>query len=223
MGKRARPKSSRTAQKTRRPVTAVTRTARPGPAKPPAKSYPPLPPVAAPAAEGVARFEQAMAALHRHDFRNASQFFTDILSSFPAERALLDRARVYLDLCRREMARRPAEPRTIEERLTAATAALNNGNEALAESLARGVLADDPRHDLALYLLASVEARRGGIDQALSYLGQAIAISPEARAQARHEPDFESLRNLDAFRELTEIPPATPSGTRRPRRGRPER
>ena len=36
---------------------------------------------------------------------------------------------VYLALCERELARRPVEPRTTEERLTAATAALNNGDD----------------------------------------------------------------------------------------------
>ena len=43
------------------------------------------------------------------------------------ERALLDRVRVYLDLCERELRSRAPEPRSIEERLTAATAALNDG------------------------------------------------------------------------------------------------
>jgi Tfp pilus assembly protein PilF len=171
------------------------------------------------------QFEAAMSLLQRHDYRPAADAFERLLAEFPAERALLDRARVYLDLCRRELAKRPAEPTTLEERLTAATAALNNGDERRAEQLARGVLADDPRHDLALYLLASIEARRGDAEQALSYLGQAIAISPEARAQARHEPDFESLRDLEAFQELTELPAADADngGARRPKRQRPER
>jgi Tfp pilus assembly protein PilF len=169
-----------------------------------------------------------MGALQRHDYLAAATAFGEVLTHHPTERALLDRARVYLELCRRELAKRPVELRTVEERLTAATAALNNGQESRAEQLARGVLAEDPLHDLALYLLASIEARRGDADQALSYLGQAIAISPEARAQARHEPDFESLRDLDAFRELTELsgPQSAPGAAppRRPRmRGRPER
>jgi tetratricopeptide (TPR) repeat protein len=171
----------------------------------------------------VAEFQAGMSALQRHDYEAASGAFSALLSNHPGERALLDRARVYLEICQRELARRPVELRTLEERLTAATAALNNGQEARAEQLARGVLAEDPRHDLALYLLASLEARRGDADKALSYLGQAIAISPEARAQARHEPDFESIRDLDAFRELTDLPAPGTDAARRPRRGRPER
>jgi uncharacterized membrane-anchored protein len=164
-----------------------------------------------------------MSGLQRHEYVLAAGRFRALLERHPAEGALGDRARVYLDLCERELARRPVEPRTVEERLTAATAALNNGDNDRAEGLARAVLAEDPRQDLALYLLASVEARRGAADQALSYLGQAIALSPEARAQARYDPDFESLRPLEGFRELTE-PPSTGSGaSRRTRHPRPER
>jgi hypothetical protein len=92
-----------------------------------------------------------------------------------------------------------------------------------AENLARSVLAEDPRHDLALYLLAAVEARRGAAEQALSYLGQAVAISPEVRAQARHDADFDSLRGLDAFHELTELPAQASGAARRARRARAER
>jgi len=160
-----------------------------------------------------------MEALQHHQYGPAAESFTQLVERHPLERALLDRARVYLELCARELSRRPTEPRTIEERLTAATAALNNLSHDRAESLARGVLAEDPHQDLALYLLAVIEVRRGSFDKALSYLGQAIALSPEARAQARHEPDFEPLFDVPAFQELTELPSqAAPGGARKPRR-----
>ena len=177
------------------------------------------PHVPGPSPDAVALFQEGMEALQQHRYNPAAERFRMLVEKHPTERALLDRARVYLELCARELSRRPAEPRTIEERLTAATAALNNGALDRAENLARGVLAEHPRQDLALYLLAVIEVRRGNFEKALSYLGQAIAISPEAKAQARHEADFEPLRDLDAFHELTELPPpAAPGGPRRPRR-----
>jgi len=161
-----------------------------------------------------------MEALQQHQYGPASESFKSLIDGHPLERALLDRARVYLELCSRELSKRPAEPRTIEERLTAATAALNNGSDDRAENLARGVLAEDPHQDLALYLLAVIEVRRGALDKGISYLGQAIAISPEARAQARHEADFEPLFDLPAFQELTELPASASSagGARKPKR-----
>lgn len=173
----------------------------------------------APAA--VAQFQRGMESLQRHQYQQAATVFRSLLEGFPDERALLDRARVYLELCERELRRRPANPQTAEERLTSATAALNDGDDARAEQLARSVLAEEPDHDLALYLLAAVDARRGNSESALSKLRQAIGISPEVSAQARHDSDFALLHNLPEFRELTEAPHT--AAPRRGRRGRGER
>jgi tetratricopeptide (TPR) repeat protein len=163
-----------------------------------------------------------MEALQRHDYTDAARAFQSVLMGFAGERALAERSRVYLALCEREANRRPAVPRTIEERLTAATAALNNDHDAQAEELTRSVLGDDPRHDLALYLLAAVHARRGDLDESLSLLGKVLAMTPEACAQARSDPDFDALHDRQEFWTLTDIP-APSAGTRRGRRLRTER
>jgi tetratricopeptide (TPR) repeat protein len=163
-------------------------------------------------------------ALQRHEYAPAADGLRRLLTDFPTERALLDRAQVYLDLCERELRRRPAAPQTIEERLTAATAALNNGDDDEAETLAHGVLSESPEHDLALYLLAAVYGRRGNRSQALDLLRRAMHVSPDIRAQARHDADFEILREMHEFQELLDSPAGSsgPNG-RRLRRGRPER
>ena len=196
------------------------------PVEPPRSAPAPTP---GPSAEAVSRFQRAMEAMQRHAYADSIRAFQAVLMGFPGERALAERARVYLALCERELNRKPAAPKTIEERLTAATAALNNGDDALAEELARSVLGDDSKHDLALYLLAAVHARRNDLEEALSLLAKVFAITPEASAQARADADFESLHDLDAFWTLTE-PPASTSGSststggpRRGRRSRPER
>jgi len=182
----------------------------------------PAPPAAATAPQlssvAVELFQRGMQALQKHAYKPAAESFKALLDRFPAERALTERARLYLELCERELARRPAAPRTVEERLTAATAALNSGDDVRAERLAQSVLAEDARQDLALYLMAAVEARRGEAEAAVSFLSRAIAISPEARAQARYDSDFETLRHLDGYRVLIDPPSNLPS-TKRTRRG----
>jgi Tfp pilus assembly protein PilF len=167
--------------------------------------WPASPPVpAGPPAEAVAQFQRGMEALQRKRYAEASESFRELLSNFSNERALLDRARVYLELCERELRRQPANPQTVEERLTAATAALNNDDDRTAEALAKGVLAEHPDQDLALYLLAAIASRRGSIDSALELLGRAIDFSPEAGQQARHDPDFDALHDTELFWKLTD-------------------
>ena len=182
-------------------------------------------PPARPHPDALGSFQHAMEAMQRHQYANAAEQFELLIGRYPGERGLLDRARVYLDHCRRELRRRPAEPQTVEERLTAATAALNLGDEGEAQRFAESVLAEEPRQDLALYLLAVIAARREATESALAYLGDAIAVSPEVRAQARFDNDFESLRDDERFRHLVETPSVmdTANAGRRARKGRAER
>ena len=216
MPKRAKPRTGRANGKTKP-------TPRPAAAQPPVVVWPAAAPakLPGPAPEALARFEEGMAALHRHAYTEAAATFRAVLSGFPAEGALLDRARVYLGLCERALATRPAGPMTAEERLTAATAALNDGDLSRANELAQTVLDANPRQYLALYLLAAVASRQGRLDDALERLQQAITLSPEATAQARHDDDFEPLHDREEFWKLTEPPPVeSRGGARRSRRGR---
>ena len=200
----------------------LKRTAAPRESPPaPAQVVPPRPATPAPAPEAIALFQRGMEALQRHAYADAARAFDAVLAGFPGERALLDRARVYLELATRESNRRPPAPRTVEERMTAATAALNNGDDQAAEDFARSVLGDEPKNDLALYLLAAILARRGAIADAIEFLGKAIALSPEASTHARTDEDFLPLHDEDDFWRITE-PPIVSAGPRR-RRTRSER
>jgi tetratricopeptide (TPR) repeat protein len=176
-----------------------------------------------PVPNAVGLFEQGMQSLQRHRYDAAAGAFRAILEGFPGERALLDRTRVYLDLCERELSRQPRMPMTAEEKVTAATAALNDERDEEAERLAHSVLDEVPEHDLALYLLAAVHARRGESDMALEWLGRALEVSPDVSAQARHDADFESLRDLEPFRQLLDARVSLQSGIRRRSAARPDR
>lgn len=171
----------------------------------------------APAPDALTAFETAIKAMQRHDYLRASGLFQSLVDAFPTERAILDRARLYLGLCRRGLTQTSGSPATVEERLTAATAALNDGRDDEAERLAHAVLATTSEQDLALYLLAAVHARRGDVDGALAWLGRAVDVSPDVRAQARHDVDFEPLRETDAFRLLIEGPASAQFGSGRVR------
>jgi thioredoxin-like negative regulator of GroEL len=170
-----------------------------------------------PAPEAITLFQQAAGFVQRHAYDEAAKALRTLLERHPGERAILDRARVFLELCERELQRKPVGPKTVEERITAATAALNNGDEASAERLLKGVLSEHPRHDLALYLMAVVHARRGAADAAMAALSQAVSVSPEVRAQAKYDADFEILRGMDSFQILTD-PPQAAGAPRKPKR-----
>ncbi len=169
---------------------------------------PPPPPLAAPkppAADAVLGFERGMSELQKHNYAAAKITFQGLLDNFPSEGFLTDRARVYLQLADRELQRRPAS--SVEERLTAATAALNNNDDVEAGRLAESAFKDDRTADLAVYLMAIVAARQGRTTDALAHIKLAIEINPDSRVQARQDEEFDILLELDEFHTLTEAPP----------------
>jgi len=176
---------------------------------------PPPPPLAVPKppdASAVTAFEHGMAALQKHNYASAKTIFETLVDEFPTEGFLTDSARVYLLLAVRDLQRRPAASGSVEERLTAATAALNNNDDAEAGRLAESAFKDDDSQDLAVYLMAIVAAREGRTTDALEHIRRAIEINPDSRVQARQDEEFDILLELDEFHTLTEAPPPPAPG-----------
>jgi len=131
------------------------------------------------------------------------------VNTFPEERELIERSRVYLTLCERQLKPLTAEPQNTAERLYAATIALNNGRVDDAVTHLERILQEDGNHDQALYMLAVTHAQRDAIADAIRYLQQAIEANPENRALARMDPDLDDLRDDDAVSALLDAPSVT--------------
>jgi tetratricopeptide (TPR) repeat protein len=154
-------------------------------------------------------YETGVRALQRHDFEGAATQFRSIIERYPEERELQERSHLYLRVCERETARRPATPQSSQERVYAATVALNAGDTATALEHLRRALADSPDSDHAHYIMSVALASKGDQGQALEHLRQAIGLNPENRALARQDPDLEPLRGSEDFRELVDAPAAS--------------
>jgi tetratricopeptide (TPR) repeat protein len=177
----------------------------PAPSAPP----PPLPPPRKPGFyEAVAIYERGVQALQRHDFGGAANYFRTVLERYPEERELLERARLYLRVCERETSRQPAEAKTPAERVYAATVALNSGDHNGALDHLQRALGEDPESDHAHYIMAVALGMRNRPDEALEHLQQAIALNPENRGLAKQDPDLDSIRDHNRFRDALDTPPA---------------
>jgi tetratricopeptide (TPR) repeat protein len=187
-----------------------------------APAAPPAPP--APAArkpgfyEAVAIYERGVQALQRHDYEGAAGYFRTILDTYPDERELLERARLYLRVCERETARQPTGPKTSAERVYAATVALNSGDHTGALAHLQRAIGEDPDSDHAHYIMAVALGMRGRPDEALDHLRRAIGLNPDNRGLAREDPDLESIRNHESFGSALNTPPLP--NRRRPARRR---
>ena len=126
---------------------------------------------------------------------------------------------MFLAICERQAGGRDAKPRSFEERLNAATVALNRGafDEGLA--LLRKLVGEAPNNDHVHYMLAVTCTALGDAQQALAHLQQAIALAQENRFRAALDPDLESLRQDPGFGAIAETLPRrrrpTPPSRRR--------
>ena len=165
--------------------------------------------------EAVAAYEQGVAAVQAHEYPRASSLLRSVLARYPEERALHERVRLYLNVCDRHMAPRAESPSTPEERVFAATLAVNAGNNDAALEHLRTALAEAPDHDHALYMLAAVLTLRDQVDEAGHLLLRAIELNPDNRALARHDPDLESLRQFETVRTALESAASPKPGRRK--------
>ena len=156
--------------------------------------------------EAVALYEQGLEALQRHGYRQAADLFESVLRQYPDEKELHERVRLYLNICQRHTTPREPAPQTIDERLYAATLAINGGRYDQALAHLRLVRDEDPDNDHAIYMLAVAHAQRDEHAEAVAHLERAIALNPENRALARNDPDLEPLRDDQAFRTALEAP-----------------
>ena len=170
--------------------------------------------------EAVALYEHGLEALQRHDYAAAENRFNSVLRQFPDEKELHERVRLYLNICQRQTRAQATSPRTVDERLYAATLAINGGNYDQALLHLHLVRDEDPDNDHALYMLAVAHAQRGEHAEAVAHLERAIALNRENRALAKSDPDLQPLHDDDSFRAALEAAPSARPERRRPVKAR---
>ncbi|SRR6266540_7485414 len=212
MAKQRRPQSKST-----KPSASSGRRGQAGHANPRAPHPAPSSPVRRSTyVEAVALYEHGLEALQHHDYRKAASLLESVLRQYPEEKELQERVRLYLNICKRHATPPEAAPKTIDERLYAATLAINGGQYDQAIAHLRLVRDEDPDNDHALYMLAVAHAQRGEPAEAVAHLERAIALNPENRGLARTDPDLEPLRGDEAFRAALEAASVPRLDRRRP-------
>lgn len=203
-------KSVKSVKSVKKPVTKPVKAAAPPP-PPPAPAAPARKPTYH---EAVAMYERGLQALQRRDFAASADALRTVIERYPDERELLERARLYLKVCERELEPREPTPKTANEWVYAATVALNAGDEANALRHLQRALTEDARHDHAHYMMAVASVRRNDPSAAVDHLRRAVALNPENRSLARQDPELDALRDDPGFKVALDAPAAEPAAAR---------
>ena len=150
-------------------------------------------------------YEKGLDSLQHGRIAGATRFFQQVIDRYPDERELHERCHRYLEVCRRRTTPVP-KPKTAEERVYAATLALNNGQTEDAVEHLQKAAGSQPDSDEVQYLLA-VALAGSDAGKAVSHLEKAIAINPDNRVLARHESGFDTLQDDEAYQRVVAPPP----------------
>ena len=157
--------SARTrARATKRPTVAARRAVATAAQPAAVQAPPPQAPAPAPARkptyhEAVGLYERGLQALQRRDFSAAANALRLVIQQYPDERELLERARLYLKVCERELEPREPVSRTADEWVYEATIALNADQESVAVQHLQRALTENARHDHAHYMASAWTTR----------------------------------------------------------------
>jgi tetratricopeptide (TPR) repeat protein len=183
---------------------------RPGPAPPQPRS---------PHLDAIERYEQGVRALQAREYPQAAEILQSVIDRYPDEKELHERARLYLNVVQRQTVPPDPTPKSRDERLYAATLAINRGAYDDALAMLRPLAEEAPDVDHVHYMLAVVHAQRGELTVAASSLQRAVELNPENRVLAAQDGDLDPLRRDPLFRAVLERT-ASPRDRRPPSRGR---
>lgn len=160
--------------------------------------------VRSPHIDALTVYERGVQALQAQQYRVASDLLQSVIDGFPDEKELHERARLYLNVIARRVVPPDATPTTFDERVYAATLAVNSGRHDEGLRLLQALAAEAPSNDYLFYMLAVVQTARGDISSALHSIERAVALNGENRYTALQDSDLEALRDDPAFNETVD-------------------
>lgn len=155
--------------------------------------------------DAVRAYEQGVEALQQRDFGRAARILESVIDRYPDEKELHERVRLYLNVCRRQAAPPDRTPQTPEERVYAATLAINAGAYDHGLEQLHLALKAEPGNDHVHYMLGVVHALRQDFASSLAHLQRSVELNPENRFLAFQDADLAGLREADpSFRTIIE-------------------
>lgn len=151
-------------------------------------------------------YQAAVSLVQQGKYEKALAAFEKLVPTAPPE--IVERCRMYIHTCRRQLERAGLSFLTPEEQFDYAVSQLNAGYFEEAADQLRSIIDAHPHADYAFYGLAIIDSITGRAQGCLDNLARAIEMNPKNRLQARSDNDFQAMLDDPRFTELLypEIP-----------------
>ncbi len=151
-------------------------------------------------AQAVKSYEEGLRALQERKFEKAKTSLQKVLGG--ADKALVDRAQVYIAACDHHLETLALHFKTPEEHFDYAISLMNTGDYVTAREHFDKLLKQEAKSDYVLYGMAALHCLTGHPEDSLRTLSEAIQANPALRFQARNDSDFQNLAEDPRFTEL---------------------
>lgn len=172
---------------------------------------PAVPYVSAAYLKALGDYERAMTALQKRDYLRAEEMFAKMMETHPAERDLVDRARVYINLCRNQRVT-AGSPQGFDDHYYQGVVLSNRGQHHEALQLFDKALRFKQDSDKVHYAMAAAYTQVSDRTRALAALRRAVELDPACRLHARQDPDFDSLHGEPDFDAIVGAADRKPAG-----------
>lgn len=148
----------------------------------------------------IQQYETAVRLMRDGKYEKAKAALETLLSSGAGD--LLDRARVHMAACQRQLEKSKVSFNSDGEQYDYAISLVNTGYYEDAREHFQAILKNDPSADYAYYGLAVMYSLTSRAEDCLEQLARAIELNPRNRIQARLDSDFQEMFDDPRFTEL---------------------
>ena len=150
--------------------------------------------------QALQHYQMGLQLMQEGKFDKARVILEKLVNGGPAE--MVERARVYLVACDRNIRRGALAFGSPEEQYDYAVSLLNTGFYEEARDHFESILSRFPNVDYAHYGIAILDSMTGQAEECLEHLTTAIELNPQNRIQARSDSDFQDMADDPRFTEL---------------------
>jgi len=153
----------------------------------------------------LAAFELAAKAFRRDDCQKASELFEGFIEKYPGERELVDRARIYLAICRDKGKKDTIPLKEFEDFYELGVYRMNQGEFDEALKLFQKAQDKEPDSGKILYLIGKVHLKLGQPEKFFENLKSAVQKDKFVGVLAQNDPELEDVKDEKKFKIITKF------------------
>jgi tetratricopeptide (TPR) repeat protein len=155
--------------------------------------------------KALAAYGEAMKEFHKGRLDKAQELLKIFLEKFNAEKELVDRAKIYLQMIQEKGKKETVSLKTIDDFLYCSIYKINSGAHEEALKLLEKALEMKEEEGRVYYLMADAHILMGKADEAMECLKKAFQKDKFYRIMAQNEIDFEPLWDDKKFKLITRL------------------